>query len=26
MPLLIPILVGVPVVLVGGYWIIHAMH
>jgi hypothetical protein len=24
--LLIPLLVGVPVVLAGGYWIIHSMH
>ena len=24
--LLVPLLVGVPVVLVGGYYIIHAMH
>jgi hypothetical protein len=24
--LLIPVLVGIPVVLAGGYYIIHAMH
>jgi hypothetical protein len=24
--LLVPLLIGVPVVLVGGYYIIHAMH
>jgi hypothetical protein len=26
MPLLLPLLIGVPVVLVGGYWIVHSIH
>jgi hypothetical protein len=26
MPLLIPVLVGIPVLFVGGYYIVHAWH